>query len=147
MSQHISLEFAEACDIVCNDTSGFADAVSMAKENDVVVVFLGLYAVQYSDEVPYGNIFDAARKSEGCDRANLTFPNEQLALLQQLRAVNSEIILVLFNSSPIDLSWPKANVPAILQCFYPGELGGDALVNILMGEISPSGKLPITIYS
>ena len=147
LSEQISLQYAEACDIVCNDTSDFADAVSMAKDNDVVIVFLGLYAVQYSDEVPYGNIYDAARESEGCDRTNLTFPNEQLSLLQQLSAVNGHIVLVLFNSSPIDLSWPKANVPGIIQCFYPGELGGDALVNILMGQISPSGKLPITVYS
>ena len=144
----VSLDYAEGCDIVCNTTSGFEEAITMAKNKDYVFVFLGLYGVQYSPEVPYGLIWDAARESEGCDRVNITFPNYQLDLLRNISAVNDNVILVLFNSSPIDLTWPKENnnVQGILQCFYPGELGGDAFVNIIMGVTAPSGKLPITVY-
>ena len=59
---------------------------------------------------------------------------------------NTNIILILINAGPIDISWPKENIDGIIEAFDPGELGGAAIVNILFGKVSPAGKLPITIY-
>eukprot|EP01083_Nonionella_stella_P225797 802439_1 len=112
----ISVTYTQACDIDCNSTSGFTNAVSAAKAADVAVVFLGLHP---------GQGYTAAREDEGWDRENITFVGEQLTLLKQIYAANSKTILVLINGGIIDITWPKANIPAIIEAFYPGELGGD----------------------
>eukprot|EP01084_Bolivina_argentea_P034812 64482_1 len=133
----ISVTYTQACDIDCNSTSGFTNAVSAAKAADVAVVFLGLHP---------GQGYTAAREDEGWDRENITFVGEQLTLLKQIYAANSKTILVLINGGIIDITWPKANIPGIIEAFYPGELGGDAITSILFGDVSPAGKLPTTVY-
>ena len=133
----ISATYTQACDISCNSTDGFANAVTAAKAADVAIVFLGLHP---------GQGYTPAREDEGWDRLNITFVGEQLTLLKQIFTANAQTILVLINGGPIDITWPKANIPAIIESFYPGELGGDAIASILFGDVSPAGKLPITIY-
>ena len=67
-------------------------------------------------------------------------------MLQEVASVQDKVILVLINGGIIDITWPKVNTPAIIESFYPGELGGDALYDIIFGNVSPAGKLPVTIY-
>ena len=80
------------------------------------------------------------------NRINISFPGNQLELLQEVASVQDNVVLVLMNGGIIDITWPKANTPAIIEAFYPGELGGDALYDIIVGNVSPAGKLPVTIY-
>ena len=136
-AQGLNVVGVEGCDLGCTDTSGFSAAVSAAKDADVVVVFLGLEPLNFAGNPTYSEAVEA----ENCDRENITFPGKQLSLLQQVYAANSKTILVLFNGSPIDLTWPKKNLNGIIESFYPGELGGDALLSVLFGDISPAGKV------
>eukprot|EP01083_Nonionella_stella_P197311 725554_1 len=129
--------YAEGCNYLCTNTSGFQDAVNAAKNAEVAIVFLGLHP---------GTNCEEACEDEGWDRNTIVFPGEQLTLLQQVYAVNKNVILVLINGGAIDISWPKQNIPGIIEAFYPGELGGPAITSILLGDISPAGKLPYTIY-
>merc|ERR1712228_707261 len=134
-----NVTYVQGCDYVCNDTSGFANAIQAASQSDISIVFLGLHTGHCEDG---GN--GAACEGEGRDRNTIEFPGYQLKLLQQVYAVNNNTILVLINGGGIDISWPKANVPGIIEAFYPGELGGVAIKNIISGMSAVSGKLPYT---
>merc|ERR1712228_871209 len=141
--QGLNVEGIAGCNLECSDMSEFDAAIDAAQSADVVVVFLGLEPLNFAQS---GNPYNSAVEAENFDRANITFPGNQLLLLQKVFAANSKTVLVLFNGSPIDISWPTANLPAIIESFYPGELGGDAILSILYGDVSPSAKLPYTIY-
>ena len=125
------VKFAVGCNIDDNDTSRIADAVAAAKASDVALVFIGL---------------DQQQEREGHDRTTLDLPGQQLQLVQQVFAANKNTVVVLINGGPLAIEWIKANIPAIVEALYPGEMGGDAIANILFGKVSPSGRLPYTIY-
>ena len=140
----INTSYASGCPFLnCTDTNGFADAVNLAKESDISIVFLGLCP----GTTPTCNGPSTVER-EGLDRSNISFPGYQLELLKQVYDVNpNKTILVLINGGAIDLTWPKeSGLPAIIEAFYPGELGGDAIYDVLFGNVSPAGKLPFTIY-
>ena len=125
------VRYSRGCDVDSNDTSHFDEAVNLAKTADSVVLFLGL---------------DQDHESEGQDRKFIDLPGLQLALTQKILAVNNRTSVVLINGGPIAIEWIQDNVPAILEAFYPGEMGGDAIADILFGDYSPAGRLPYTIY-
>ena len=79
----------------------------------------------------------------------MALPGAQQALLEAVAAVNSKIIVVLQNGGPLSIDWAASNpsVNAILEAFQPGQLGGDAILNILQGTSVPSGKMPYTTYT
>ena len=106
-----------------------AEAVSAAKRSDVVIVFAGT-----------SQFFE----SEGFDRKNLDLPNDQDKLIDALVKANKNVIVVLNSGSPIIMSkWIK-NVSGVLEAWFGGEEGGNAITNVLLGDYNPSGKLPIT---
>ena len=125
------VKYAMGCQINGQDTSHIADAVSAAKASDVALVFIGI---------------DGSIENEGHDRTTIDLPGAQLQLVQQVYAANKNTVVVLINGGPLAIEWIKDNVPAIVEAFYPGELGGDAIANILFGKVNPSGRLPYTIY-
>eukprot|EP01062_Namystynia_karyoxenos_P069458 TRINITY_DN64953_c0_g1_i1.p1 TRINITY_DN64953_c0_g1~~TRINITY_DN64953_c0_g1_i1.p1 ORF type:complete len:899 (+),score=303.63 TRINITY_DN64953_c0_g1_i1:73-2769(+) len=128
----------------CTQDPDYEAAKAMAKGVDTAVVFLGLHPGQCNDACD--NHDKLAREDEGFDRGAITLPGKQLQLLQAIQSVAKKTVLVLINGGAIDVSWAKTNVPAIVEAFYPGQLGGDAIVRILYGAVSPSGRLPVTYY-
>ena len=125
------------------DESGFADAVALAKKAEVAVLFLGLHP-QWFDNVPQNDV----NEGEDRDRANITLPDVQLKLLQAVAAAGMPVVLVLINGGQLAIPWAKASkdVSAIVESFYPGQMGGDAIASVLYGDVSPSGRLPYTMY-
>jgi len=85
-------------------------------------------------------------EDEGRDRGRISFPGAQEQLLEAVVAVQPKTVLVMINGGVISISWAKDNVPAILEAYYPGELGGPAIVNTLLGLNNPGGKTPVTWY-
>ena len=83
-------------------------------------------------------------ESEGNDRADLSLPGHQLELLQDAASVGKPTILVLYNAGPVDISWAKENVDAIMLNFLPGQTAGKALLAVLTGDANPAGRLPYT---
>ena len=81
---------------------------------------------------------------EAASRASLTLPGRQEELLKALSALGKPIILVLLNGRPLAIPWEAERIPAILEMWYPGSAGGDALVDLLFGKANPAGKLPVT---
>ena len=115
-----------------------ADALRVARRADVVVATLGLSARYEGEEG------ETAANPSG-DRTSLGLPPGQQRLLEALVATGKPVVLVLTAGSALSLPWAAAHVPAIVHAWYPGEEGGAALAEILFGDVSPAGRLPVTI--
>eukprot|EP00040_Diaphanoeca_grandis_P039709 m.259858 g.259858 ORF g.259858 m.259858 type:complete len:782 (+) comp38816_c0_seq1:26-2371(+) len=125
----VTVSFNAGADIDTADTSGIAAAVAAAKEADVVVCVVG---------------DDQHSSAEWGDRDNLDLPGGQLQLLQAVAAVGKPVVLVLVTGRTATFGDGNAvlkNVTAIFSAFRPGQAGGTAIANLLMGKANPSGKL------
>ncbi len=106
----------------------FAAETEAAAGADAVIAVVGL-GMEY--------------EREGRDKTDLSLPKEQLSLLQKLKAVNPNLIVVLENGSAVAIPWAAEHAAAILEVWYPGERGGTAIADLLFGKESPSGRLPL----
>ncbi|HEY5585841.1 MAG TPA: glycoside hydrolase family 3 C-terminal domain-containing protein [Ruminiclostridium sp.] len=116
-----------------------AEAISVAESADVVVMCVGYDARIEGEE---GYVSDEVRG----DKQNLDLPGEQQKLLEAVYKTGKPIVLVVLTGGPLALTWADEHIPAIIQAWYPGALGGEAVASMILGEYSPSGKLPVTVY-
>ena len=105
-----------------------AEAVKLAKKADVVIVVAGL---------------NGEWESEGFDRVDMKLPGEQDKLIKKVAKANKNTIVVLNVGSPVEMPWVD-KVPAVLQLWYDSQEQGNALADVLFGDVNPSGKLPTT---
>lgn len=106
-----------------------AAAVAKVKEADVAILALGEWQ---------------GISGEGFDRSNLDLPGNQEQLLETVAATGKPTVLVLENGRPLTIGWAKGHIPAILEAWYPGEFGGQAVAETLFGENNPAGRLTVT---
>ncbi|MCG8582763.1 MAG: beta-glucosidase BglX [Bacteroidales bacterium] len=111
------------------DERGFAEALSVAKSSDVILVAMGEH-YHWSGEA-------------AC-RTDITLPGNQRTLLKALKKTGKPVVLVLFNGRPLDLSWEAENVDAIVEAWYPGLMSGHAVADVIAGDYNPSAKLVMT---
>jgi len=83
---------------------------------------------------------------EGGDRTNIGLPRLQEEFLRKLHALGKPVVLVLLNGSALAVTWAAEQIPAIVEAWYPGQAGGDALADVLFGDYNPGGRLPVTFY-
>ena len=114
------------------DASEVARAVELARKSDVAILFLGT---------------NLKVEAEGRDRRDLNLPGAQEQLLEAVYAANPKTILVLMNAGPLAVTWANDHLPAILDAWYPGEAGGTAIAQTLLGDYNPGGHLPYTVYA
>ena len=117
-----------------------AEAVTVAKHSDVVVLCVGL------DETLEGEEGDTGNSYASGDKKDLLLPESQRDLMDAVLAVGRPTVVCLMAGSAIDLSVADEKADAVLQLWYPGARGGKTVADILFGEYSPSGKLPVTFY-
>ena len=122
-------EFVSELTINETDTSGFQEAVNIAKNADVVVMVLGEHGLQ---------------TGEGRSRVNLDLPGVQQQLLEEVYKVNKNIVMVLNNGRPLAINWADEHIPAIVEAWQLGTQSGNAIAQVLYGDYNPSGKLPMT---
>ena len=113
-------------------------AVAVAQKADVVIFCGG---------TDFSKPADHATGTESHDRWQLTLPGNQEEVLQALYAVNKNVVLVLETNSSMDITWEKANLPAILEAWYGGQAQGQAICDVIYGDVNPSGKLTSTWYN
>jgi beta-glucosidase len=118
------------------DARLIAEAVAVAQKSDVVILAIGDNE-QTSREA-------WARNHMG-DRASLDLFGRQEVLLEALLATGKPVVVVLSNGRPIAINYAAQHAPAILECWYPGQEGGQAVAEVLFGDHNPGGKLPISI--
>ncbi len=118
-----------------------AEAISAAEQADLVVAIMGLSPSVEREEIP-----GMEGVVSGGDRTSIDLPRNQEKLLRQVHKLGKPIVLVLLNGSAIATNWAASNVPAIVEAWYPGELGGAAIADVLFGDFNPAGRLPLTIY-
>lgn len=102
-------------------------ALKLAESSDVIVAAMG---------EPY------RMSGEGGSRGDISIPEPQKQLLKDLVATGKPVVLVLFTARPLVLTWENENVAAILNAWFPGSEGGDAVADVLTGKVNPSAKLP-----
>lgn len=124
-------------DLIYNDGTDIASIKSTAKEVDAAIVVVGL---SYTDEGEY-----IIEYRVGGDRVNLSLHDEDIELIKAVSAENHNCIVVLIGGSAITMEEWRDQVPAIIMAWYSGQEGGNALANIIFGDVNPSGKLPFTI--
>lgn len=117
-----------------------AEAVTVAKHSDVVVLCLGLNETLEGEQGDTGNSYAAG------DKPDLGLPQCQIDLMKAVLATGKPVIVCLMTGSAMDLNLAQEKAAAVLQLWYPGAGGGKAVADILFGECSPSGKLPVTFY-
>ena len=117
-----------------------AEAAAVAKHSDVLILVLGL------DETLEGEEGDTGNSYYSGDKGDLLLPPSQRLLLERMLALGKPTAVVLLAGSAIDLSAAQEKADAILLGWYPGAGGGKAIAELLFGEASPSGKLPLTFY-
>jgi beta-glucosidase len=131
--------YAQGCDVLSQDSTGFAAAVAIAKQANVVVMVVG-------DQSTRENVKGSSKPTTGenVDGATLEIPGVQRQLIKAIQATGKPVVLVLVNGKPFTLPWEAEHIPALLETWYPGEEGGNATADLLFGDRNPSGKLPIT---
>ena len=117
-----------------------AEAVVTAEHSDVVILCVGL------DETLEGEEGDAGNSDASGDKKDLHLPKVQEELIEKVAAVGKPTIVVLLAGSAVDLNYANEHCSGILMAWYPGARGGRAVADILFGNVSPSGKLPVTFY-
>jgi beta-glucosidase len=121
--------------------SPFDEAMQAARQADAIVFVGGLTGDVEGEEMKVSYPGFA-----GGDRTDLRLPASQEKLLESLSATGKPLVLVLTTGSALAIDWAKAHVPAIVVAWYPGQRGGTALADVLFGDVSPSGRLPVTFY-
>jgi beta-glucosidase len=122
-------------------TNPLPKAIEAADNADIVVLALGLSPTIEGEEMPIN-----VPGFKGGDRVDIGLPGPQEELLKQLHALDKPIVLVLLNGSALAVNWAAENVPAIIEAWYPGQAGGEAVADVLFGNYNPAGRLPITFY-
>ncbi|MBP5269086.1 MAG: glycoside hydrolase family 3 C-terminal domain-containing protein [Ruminococcus sp.] len=136
--------FAEGCHLYKDRVSNlaqagdrYAEAVAAAKFADMTILCLGLDATIEGEEGDTGNEFSSG------DKNGLTLPPPQRELVKKIMALGKPVVTVVCAGSAINT---ESKPDALIHAFYPGEMGGKALAEVLFGDVSPSGKLPVTFY-
>ncbi|NPA35818.1 MAG: beta-glucosidase [Chlorobi bacterium] len=119
------------------DDSKLKEPIAKAGAYDAVVVVVGSNSLR----------FDSKEKNcgENIDRANITLQGNQMKLLKGIYEKNKNVVVVLVNGRPLGEKWIKENIPAVIEAWEPGAFGGQAIAEVIKGDVNPSGKLTISI--
>jgi beta-glucosidase len=124
-----NIRFAMGCDLKCEDTNGFDEAVKAAKESDFVIVTAG-------EDIDWS--------AEASSRSDIGLPGKQTDLIKAIHATGKPYAVVLMNGRPLTINWVAENSPAILETWFAGTEAGNAIADVLFGDVNPGGKLPVT---
>ncbi len=135
MAPETEILSARGCDVLGDSTDGFGEAEEAARQADVAVVVVG----------GKSGLAEGCTSGESVDRADLGLPGVQQALVETIVATGTPTVVVLINGRPLALPWIAEHVPAVVEAWLPGEEGGNAIADVLVGDVAPGGKLPVSL--
>ncbi len=121
--------YAKGCETQGDSTAGFDEAVQLARASDVAIVFVGE---------------EAEVVGEAASKSSLDLTGRQMDLVKAIHATGKPTIVVLINGRPLTVPWIVDNAPAILEAWMAGTESGNAIADVLFGDVNPGGKLPVT---
>jgi beta-glucosidase len=124
-----TITYASGSTITGEEREGFAEAVEIARNADVAIVVVGERA---------------AETGEAASRTTLDLPGVQQDLIEAVHATGTPVVAVIMSGRPFTIPWLAEHVPAILQAWHPGIQGGNAVADLLWGDVNPGGKLPVS---
>jgi beta-glucosidase len=146
----MAIDYEEGCPLAVRkhgqdtvDQGKLDAAIAAAKLADVVIYVGGISPELEGEEMSQANSYDGFN---GGDRTRIELPSVQEQLLQALSATGKPVVLVNCSGSAVALPWEADHLPAMLQAWYSGEQGGRAVGEVLFGNVSPAGRLPVTFY-
>ena len=147
LGDDVRVLYSEGCHLFKDKVSGLgrendriAEVRAVCDASDVVIAVMGLDSGLEGEEGDQGNEFASG------DKPNLELPGLQNTVLQAICESGKPVVLVLLSGSALAFPWAEEHIPAIVQAWYPGAQGGRAVAQMLFGEYSPEGKLPVTFY-
>jgi len=118
------------------------EALATARQADAVVLCMGLSARLEGEEMDV-----TIEGFDHGDRTTLDLPRIQQDLIKEITALGKPVVLVLLNGSAVSVNWANQHIPAIVEAWYPGQAGGQAIADVLFGDYNPAGRLPVTFYT
>ncbi|MBT2289627.1 glycoside hydrolase family 3 C-terminal domain-containing protein [Paenibacillus albidus] len=147
--------YAPGCRIKGDSREGFEAAMACAEQADTIVMVVGGSSArdfgEGSIDLKTGaskvteNAWNDMDCGEGIDRMSLALSGVQLELIQQIHQLGKPVIVVYINGRPVSEPWIDEHAHAILEAWYPGQEGGQAVADILFGDVNPSGKLTLSV--
>lgn len=134
VSPETIVHYAKGCEVMDDSEDGFKEAIALAKKSEVAVVVVGGKS---------GLTIDCTC-GESRDRAWLDLPGMQEELVKAIHKTGVPVIVILINGRPLSVKWISEHIPAILEAWLPGEEGAGVVADVIFGDYSPGGKLPIS---
>jgi beta-glucosidase len=129
ISSETKINQVKGCDVTGDSTEGIAEAIRTAGEADVVILAVGE---------------SADMSGEAASRSSLDLPGRQLDLVKAIQQTGKPVVVVLMNGRPLTINWVAENTPAILETWFCGTQAGNAIADVLFGNVNPGGKLPVS---
>ncbi|UCS95788.1 glycoside hydrolase family 3 C-terminal domain-containing protein [Echinicola marina] len=157
VGEHVQVDYIKGCAIRDTTQSQIEEAAALAAKADVAVVVLGGssardFDTEYEEtaaakvsETAEGELVSDMESGEGFDRMTLEMLGDQMKLLKAIHATGTPVVLVTIKGRPLNLNWADENIPAILDAWYPGQEGGNAIADVLFGDYNPAGRLSISV--
>ncbi len=135
VSPRTDVVYARGCDVLDPDPAGFAEAVAAARGADVAILVVG----------GRSGLVAGCTSGEATDRCELGLPGVQQLLVEAVVATGTPVVVVLIDGRPLAVPWIAEHARALLHAWLPGEEGGSAVADVLFGDASPGGRLPISV--
>lgn len=157
VSAKTEVRYVKGCAIRDTSISNITEAVEAARKSQVAVVVLGGssardFKTEYINtgaanvsKSKNGEAISDMESGEGFDRISLGLMGDQLRLLQEVVKTGTPVVVVLIKGRPLNLNWPARHVTAMIDAWYPGQEGGNAIADVLFGDYNPAGRLPVSV--
>lgn len=129
VSKQTKVLYARGCDSTFTSTKEFDEAIRIARQSDVVILAVGERLNM---------------SGEAASRSEIGLPGVQLELVQKIHATGKPVVLVLMNGRPLTIPWEAEHIPSIVETWFAGVEAGNAIADILFGDVNPSGKLSVS---
>lgn len=140
VGKDVSVNQLDGCDWWSQKDDGIAAAVELARKSDIAIVAVGTRSVWLGRGAKGKNV----TSGEGFDLSSLDLPGKQLDLLKAVKATGKPVVVVLITGKPLVMTWAKEYADAVVLQFYGGEQQGNAMADVLLGKVNPSGRLNVS---